>query len=121
MGDTHGFLKIKREVSPYRPVCDRVKDYKEVVQLRSDAMSEEQGARCMDCGTPFCHWGCPAGNYIPEWNDLIFHGQWEKAMEMLRATNNLPEITGRICPALCEYACKAASICRSSSSCLNSL
>ncbi len=105
MGDTHGFLKIKRGVSSYRPVCERVKDYEEVLQLRSDAISEEQGARCMDCGTPFCHWGCPIANYIPEWNDLIFHGQWEKAMEMLRATNNLPEITGRICPAPCEYAC----------------
>ena len=105
MGDTHGFLKIKREVSSYRPVCERVKDYKEVLQLRSDAMSEEQGARCMDCGTPFCHWGCPIGNYIPEWNDLMFHGQWEEAIEMLRGTNNLPEITGRICPAPCEYAC----------------
>ena len=105
MGDTHGFLKIKRGISSYRPVCERVKDYKEVLQLRSDAMSEEQGARCMDCGTPFCHWGCPIGNYIPEWNDLMFHGQWEKAIEMLRGTNNLPEITGRICPAPCEYAC----------------
>ena len=105
MGDTHGFLKIKREVSSYRPVCERVKDYREVAQLRSDERSREQGARCMDCGTPFCHWGCPIANYIPEWNDLIFHGQWEKAMEMLDATNNLPEITGRICPAQCEYAC----------------
>ena len=105
MGDTHGFLKIKRRVSSYRPVCERVLDYKEVVQLRSEESSAEQGARCMDCGTPFCHWGCPIGNYIPEWNDLIFHGQWEKALEMLLATNNLPDITGRICPAPCEYAC----------------
>ena len=98
MGDTHGFLKIKREVSSYRPVCERVKDYKEVLQLRSDAMSEEQGARCMDCGTPFCHWGCPIANLIPEWNDLIFHGQWEKAIEMLHATNNLPERSVNISP-----------------------
>ena len=105
MGDTHGFLKIKRRVSSYRPVCERVLDYQEVVRLRSEESSAEQGARCMDCGTPFCHWGCPTGNYIPEWNDLIFHGQWEKAIEMLSATNNLPEITGRICPAPCEYAC----------------
>ena len=105
MGDTHGFLKIKRETSSCRPVCERVKDYREVAQLRPDEMSSEQGARCMDCGTPFCHWGCPIGNYIPEWNDLIFHGQWEKALEMLHATNNLPEITGRICPAPCEYSC----------------
>ncbi|MDD5427746.1 MAG: glutamate synthase subunit beta [Candidatus Omnitrophica bacterium] len=105
MGDTHGFLKIRRKTSSYRPVCERVKDYDEVVQLRSDESSEEQGARCMDCGTPFCHWGCPIGNYIPEWNDLIFRGQWKQAMDILGGTNNLPEITGRICPALCEYAC----------------
>ena len=105
MGDTHGFLKVQRKVSSYRPVCERVKDYREVAELRSDEMSEEQGSRCMDCGTPFCHWGCPIANYAPEWNDLIFHGQWDKAMEMLHATNNLPEITGRICPAPCEYAC----------------
>ena len=105
MGDIRGFLKIKRGEISYRPVCERVKDYKEVVRPRSDAISEEQGSRCMDCGTPFCHWGCPIGNYIPEWNDLIFHGQWERAIEMLLATNNLPEITGRICPAMCEYAC----------------
>ena len=105
MGDTHGFLKVKRQEVVYRPVCERVKDYKEVVQPRSTEASEEQGSRCMDCGTPFCHWGCPIGNYIPEWNDHIFHGQWKKAIEMLLATNNLPEITGRICPVMCEYAC----------------
>jgi glutamate synthase (NADPH/NADH) small chain len=105
MGDIRGFLKIKREAPLYRPVCERVKDYKEVVRLRPDDISQDQGARCMDCGTPFCHWACPIGNYIPEWNDLIFRGQWEKAVEIVLATNNLPEITGRICPALCEYAC----------------
>lgn len=105
MGDTHGFLKIKRKISSCRPVCERVKDYREVTKLRSIESSEEQGARCMDCGTPFCHWACPIGNYIPEWNDMVFHGQWEQAMEILHGTNNLPEITGRICPALCEYAC----------------
>lgn len=105
MGDIHGFLKIKRQATICRPVCERVKDYKEVSVMRSDESSKEQGARCMDCGTPFCHWGCPIGNYIPEWNDLVFHGQWERAVEMLDATNNLPEITGRICPAPCEYAC----------------
>ncbi len=105
MGDIRGFLKIKREVSPHRSVCERVKDYKEVIRLRPEDSSEEQGSRCMDCGTPFCHWGCPIANYIPEWNDLIFHGQWEKAIGMLHGTNNLPEITGRICPAPCEYSC----------------
>ena len=105
MGDPKGFLKVKRETSQYRPVCERVKDYSEVIVARSDEKSKEQGSRCMDCGTPFCHWGCPVGNYIPEWNDLIFHGHWQRALDMLFATNNLPEVTGRICPALCEYAC----------------
>ncbi len=105
MGDVKGFLKVKREPAPYRPVCERVKDFKEVTVLRKDEKSREQSSRCMDCGVPFCHWGCPLGNYIPEWNDLIFRGQWKKAIDVLSATNNLPEITGRICPALCEFAC----------------
>ncbi|MCK4466263.1 MAG: glutamate synthase, partial [Bacteroidales bacterium] len=85
MGDPRGFLKIKREVSPYIP--------------------KEQASRCMDCGTPFCSWGCPGANYIPEWNDLMFNGHWKRAFELLDATNPMPEITGRICPAICEYAC----------------
>ena len=105
MGDPKGFLKVRREYSEYRPVCERVADYMEVTMLRTDSLSKEQASRCMDCGTPFCHWGCPIGNYIPEWNDLMFHGKWEKALELLHATNNFPEFTGRICPALCEYAC----------------
>jgi len=105
MADTKRFLKIKRETAPYRAVCERVKDYREVSVLRPDDKSQEQGSRCMDCGVPFCHWGCPAGNYIPEWNDLMFRGQWKKAVESLHATNNLPEITGRLCPALCEFSC----------------
>jgi len=105
MGDLKGFLKVKRQSQDYRPVCERVKDFGEVNLLRSEPQNKEQASRCMDCGTPFCHSGCPIGNYIPEWNDLVFHGQWEKAFDLLGATNNLPEITGRICPALCEYAC----------------
>ncbi|MEE8359607.1 MAG: glutamate synthase subunit beta [Candidatus Omnitrophota bacterium] len=105
MGDPKGFLKIKKKTSRYRPVCERVKDYREVVLPRSKKESEEQSSRCMDCGTPFCHWGCPVGNYIPEWNDLAYNGQWERAFELLDATNNLPEITGRVCPAPCEYSC----------------
>ena len=105
MGDVKGFLKVKRQLGVFRPVCERVKDFGEVNLLRSESQNKEQTSRCMDCGTPFCHSGCPIGNYIPEWNDLVFHGQWEKAFSLLRATNNLPEITGRICPALCEYAC----------------
>lgn len=105
MVDTKRFLKIKRQKTKYRPVCERTKDYKEVAFLRSQPESEQQASRCMDCGTPFCQWGCPLGNYIPEWNDLVHHAQWQKALELLRATNNLPEITGRLCPALCEYSC----------------
>jgi len=105
MADTKRFLKIKREASSYRPVCERVKDHREVSVLRQEEKSQEQSSRCMDCGVPFCHWGCPIGNYIPEWNDLMFRGQWKKAIEVLGATNNLPEVTGRICPAPCEYAC----------------
>ncbi len=105
MGDPKGFLKVKRQPGTYRPVCERIKDFAEVNLLRTACENKEQASRCMDCGTPFCHSGCPIGNYIPEWNDLVFHGQWEKAFNLLKATNNLPEITGRICPALCEYAC----------------
>lgn len=105
MGDIKGFLKIKRHTALYRPACERVKDFGEVLVPRPDDKSREQGSRCMDCGVPFCHWGCPVGNYIPEWNDLMFRGLWKKAVEALHATNNLPEITGRLCPAACEYAC----------------
>ncbi len=105
MGDLRGFLEIKRKPLPYRPVCERIKDFCEVHTLPSPGHSQEQASRCMDCGTPFCHWGCPIGNYIPEWNDLVFRGKWDRAFQLLNATNNLPEITGRICPALCEYAC----------------
>lgn len=105
MGDIRGFLKTSRQVMQYRPVCERVKDYKEVCQLPAESHSKEQASRCMDCGTPFCHWACPIGNYIPEWNDAVFRGQWQKALDLLCASNNFPEITGRICPAICEYAC----------------
>ncbi|MGA2091693.1 MAG: glutamate synthase subunit beta [Endomicrobiales bacterium] len=105
MVDPRGFLKTKRQTTPSRPVSERLKDYKEVTPLRTDNKSQEQASRCMDCGTPFCHWGCPVGNYIPEWNDLIVAGRWERAIELLHAGNNLPEITGRLCPAPCEYAC----------------
>ncbi|MDD4956382.1 MAG: glutamate synthase subunit beta [Candidatus Omnitrophica bacterium] len=105
MGDPKGFMKVKRQASGYRPVCERVADYGKVSLEREDPESERQASRCMDCGVPFCHWGCPVGNYIPEWNDLLFRGQWEKAFELLDASNNLPEMTGRVCPALCEYAC----------------
>ena len=105
MGDPRGFLKLARQAGQYREVCERVGDFKEVAKSRTDKQSRQQASRCMDCGTPFCHWGCPVGNYIPEWNDFMFRGNWEQAFALLGATNNLSEITGRVCPALCEYAC----------------
>jgi glutamate synthase (NADPH/NADH) small chain len=105
MGDIKGFLKVGRQTSKYRPVCERIKDFGEVGVLPEVTHSQNQASRCMDCGTPFCHWGCPIGNYIPEWNDLVFRGHWQRAFQLLAATNNFPEITGRICPALCEYSC----------------
>ncbi|NQU17958.1 MAG: glutamate synthase subunit beta [Candidatus Saganbacteria bacterium] len=105
MGNPKGFLNLRRKTCDYRPVCERVKDYKEVFTLRHDRDSEDQASRCMDCGTPFCNNGCPLGNYIPEWNDLVYNRQWKRAIELLEATNILPEVTGRVCPALCECAC----------------
>lgn len=105
MGENKGFLKTERCSAGYRPVCERIKDFGEVGILPDVRHSQEQASRCMDCGTPFCHWGCPIGNYIPEWNDLVFKGRWEDAFWLLQATNNFPEITGRLCPAPCEYAC----------------
>jgi len=105
MGDPRGFLKSARQAGSYRQVCERVNDFREVSLLRPEKQSQEQASRCMDCSTPFCHWGCPVGNYIPEWNDYMFRGNWKAALGLLEATNNLPEITGRVCPALCEYAC----------------
>jgi glutamate synthase (NADPH/NADH) small chain len=105
MGDLRGFLKLSRRAAQYRSVCARIKDFAEVQRLAAPDETQEQASRCMDCGTPFCQWGCPIGNYIPEWNDLAFRGHWQRAWELLQATNNFPEITGRICPASCEYAC----------------
>jgi len=103
--DHKRFLRIKRKTANYRPVCERILDYKDVVAPRDDVISQSQAARCMDCGTPFCHWGCPVGNLIPEWNNAMHAGNWKKAFDLLQSTNNLPEITGRICPATCESAC----------------
>ncbi len=105
MGDPKGFLKVKRKETSYRRVEERLKDNSEVSIMRSEGQSQQQASRCMDCGTPFCHWACPLGNYIPEWNDLMFKGCWQKAFELLEASNNFPEITGRVCPAMCEYGC----------------
>jgi hypothetical protein len=105
MGDTRGFLKVERKNAQYRPVCERLKDFCPVYSPCETQHSQEQASRCMDCGTPFCHWGCPLGNYIPEWNDLMFRGEWLQAFQLLEATHNFPEVTGRICPAHCEYSC----------------
>jgi glutamate synthase (NADPH/NADH) small chain len=105
MGDLRGFLKVARQNGQYRAVCERIQDFKAAARLRPEKQSQEQASRCMDCGTSFCHWGCPIGNYIPEWNDYMFRGNWKEALALLEATNNLAEITGRVCPALCEYAC----------------
>ena len=105
MGDPKGFLISQRKSCAYRDVEGRKNDFKEVAVLKSVDASIEQASRCMDCGTPFCNWGCPIGNYIPEWNDLVFAEKWGKAFSLLNATNCLPEITGRVCPAPCEYAC----------------
>ena len=105
MGHPTGFLKVTRETMSYRPVCDRVKDFKPVAVPKTDEKVKEQSSRCMDCGTDFCNWACPLGNYIPEWNDHAFRGRWEGAYKLLSATNVLPEVTGRVCPAPCETAC----------------
>lgn len=105
MADNFGFLKVKRNAFSLRPVCERIKDHKEVAILHPEEKTIEQASRCMSCGTAYCNWGCPVGNYIPEWNDHVHRKRWEGAYKLLSATNVLPEITGRVCPALCEYAC----------------
>src|SRR5687768_4142937 len=105
MGKVTGFIEIKRKKHPTRAVEERVHDWREVY-LSSDAADlQAQGARCMDCGIPFCHQGCPLGNLVPDWNDLVFRSHWKGAFERLRATNNFPEFTGRLCPAPCEGSC----------------
>ncbi len=105
MGKLGGFLEIERVGIPYRDPAQRVGDYSEFVIHRSDEELADQGARCMDCGVPFCHNGCPLGNLIPDWNDLVYRGRWQDAIRQLHATNNFPEFTGRLCPAPCEAAC----------------
>ncbi len=109
MGKPTGFLEFKRSNTPCRPVKDRIKDYKEVYESISLEALRDQAARCMDCGVPFCHsLGCPLGNLIPEWNDAVYHGRFFEAARRLEETNNFPEITGRVCPALCEASCTLA-------------
>ena len=105
MGDIRGFLKYDRELPAHRPVELRLLDWKEVYEDFATDEVRTQASRCMDCGIPFCHNGCPLGNLIPEWNDLAWRGDWPEAIERLHATNNFPEFTGRLCPAPCETAC----------------
>lgn len=105
MGDITGFLNIKRKEAGNRPIHERVCDYSEIEQTLNSEDRMQQASRCMDCGIPFCHWSCPVDNLIPEWNDLLYKNDWKAAYERLNATNNFPEFTGRICPALCEHSC----------------
>jgi glutamate synthase (NADPH/NADH) small chain len=105
VGEANGFMKYDRELPKRRPIPVRVLDWQEVYEDFPLDKVRTQGARCMDCGIPFCHTGCPLGNLIPEWNDLVYRDQWHQASERLHATNNFPEFTGRLCPAPCEAAC----------------
>src|SRR6516225_7929504 len=105
MGKITGFLEYEREDRHYEPVEERIKHWREFVRPLPEAETRQQAARCMDCGIPYCHTGCPVNNQIPDWNDLVYRGNWEEAARNLHSTNNFPEITGRICPAPCEAAC----------------
>ena len=105
MGKVTGFLEYTREIPSRRPVAERVNDYFEIYLDFPEQKVRDQGARCMDCGVPFCHTGCPVNNIIPDWNDLVYRNRWKEAVRVLHSTNNFPEFTGRICPAPCEAAC----------------
>ncbi len=105
MGKVTGFLEIDRHDRRYAPAADRIRNYREFVIPLSEEANRDQAARCMDCGIPYCHNGCPVNNQIPDWNDLVYNGDWKEALRNLHSTNNFPEFTGRICPAPCEAAC----------------
>ena len=105
MGKATGFIESQREMPQRRPVTERVNDWFEIYQDFPEEKLRAQGGRCMDCGVPFCHTGCPVNNIIPDWNDLVYRGRWKEAVRQLHATNNFPEFTGRICPAPCEASC----------------
>jgi glutamate synthase (NADPH/NADH) small chain len=105
MGKITGFIEFHRAKQLYRPVAERVRDWKQVMRPFPEDVLKKQGARCMDCGIPFCHQGCPLGNVIPDWNDLVYRGKWQEAIDRLHATNNFPDFTGTLCPAPCEGAC----------------
>lgn len=105
MGKVSGFIEFEREIPSRRPASERVRDWNEIYLPFPEDKVRTQGARCMDCGVPFCHTGCPVSNIIPDWNDLAYNGRWQEAIRVLHSTNNFPEFTGRICPAPCEAAC----------------
>ena len=105
MADPKGFMKVARKEAGNRPIHERTSDHSEVEQTLNSQDRALQASRCMDCGIPFCHWGCPVDNLIPEWNDKLFKGDWKAAIDLLHSTNNFPEFTGRICPAPCEHSC----------------
>lgn len=105
MGNPKAFLTIPRQEAGYRPIHDRISDYSEVEQTLNSRDRKLQASRCMDCGVPFCHWACPLGNKQPEFQDALYKGKWEEAYKILNETNDFPEFTGRICPALCEKSC----------------
>ena len=107
MGKTTGFMEYERIEEGYAPVAARLKNYQEFVIGLTTDQAKVQAARCMDCGTPFCNNGCPVNNIIPDFNDLVYQGDWKNAITTLHSTNNFPEFTGRICPAPCEAACVA--------------
>ena len=105
MGNPKAFLTIPRQEAGYRPIHDRINDFGEVEQTLNTSERKLQASRCMDCGVPFCHWACPLGNRPPEFQDALYKGKWEEAYQILTATNDFPEFTGRVCPALCEKSC----------------
>ena len=110
MGKTTGFIEFERDSAPYRDAAVRVLDFQEIYTAHDVPRLTNQGARCMDCGVPFCQAddGCPIHNLIPEWNDLVYRGHWREALDRLHKTNNFPEFTGRVCPAPCEGSCVLA-------------
>jgi len=105
MGKITGFMELQRIAEVADPINARVRHFREFIHALDDAAASKQGARCMDCGIPFCQSGCPVNNIIPDWNDLVYRHQWKDALDVLHSTNNFPEFTGRICPAPCEAAC----------------
>ena len=105
MADPRGFLEVQRRLGPLRAPLERIGDYRDVHLHAPEGEVRDQARRCMSCGVPFCHKGCPLGNLIPDWNDLVHRGRWQEASERLHSTNSFPELTGKLCPAPCEEAC----------------